>query len=74
MKDINVLYANMPTSIRSYVVSNADMTYTIVLNCRLSREQNIISYEHELRHIHNDDYNKKCSIDMIEINAHNTYL
>lgn len=70
MKDINILYANMPTSIRSYVVSNADMTYTIVLNCRLSHEQNILSYSHELGHIRNGDYDKKCGIDIIEINAH----
>lgn len=71
MNDINVLYANMPPTIRSYVVSNADMSYTIVLNGRLTREQNLISYKHELEHISNGDYDKKCSIDIIEINAHN---
>lgn len=71
MNDINVLYANMPPTIRSYVVSNADMSYTIVLNGRLTREQNLISYKHELEHISNGDYDKKCGIDMIEINAHN---
>lgn len=30
----------------------------------------MISYEHELKHILNGDYEKKCSVDMIEINAH----
>ena len=72
MSDINILYANMPPSIRSYVVSNSDMSYTIVLNSRLTREQNIISYQHELNHINNKDYDKKCDVDVIEINAHVT--
>ena len=70
MSDINVLYADMPTAIRSYVVSNTDMTYTVVLNSRLSHEQNLISYTHELKHINDGDYDKKCSVNMIEINAH----
>ena len=72
MNEVNVLYANMPPAIHSYVVSNVDMSYTIVLNCRLSYEQNLISYKHELEHISNGDYDKKCNVDMIEINTHNT--
>lgn len=70
MNDINVLYADMPPTIRSYVVSNADMSYTIVLNGRLTREQNLVSYKHELDHISNGDYDRKCGVDFIEINAH----
>ena len=69
-EDINIIYADMPTTIRSYVVNNKDMTYTIVLNSRLSHEQNVISYQHELRHIYSGDYDKKCNVDMIEVNAH----
>ena len=63
-------YADMPVSIKSYVVSNSDFTYTIFLNSRHSREQNLISCEHEINHIINGDYEKKCSVDIIEINAH----
>lgn len=70
MDGINVLYADMPTTVRSYVVNNIDMTYTIILNSRLSHEQNLISYAHEIRHIENGDYDKKCNVDVIEINTH----
>ena len=51
MDAINVLYADMPGAIRSYVVSNTDSSYTVVLNSRLSHEQNLLSYQHELYHI-----------------------
>lgn len=74
MDDINVLYADMPTTIRSYVVNNKDMSYTIILNSRLSHEQNVVSYQHELNHIFNGDYDKKCNVDMIEVNAHSNVI
>ena len=70
MEDIYVRYLQLPTTVRAYVVANADMTYTIILNSSLSREQNLISYAHELDHIENGDYEKKCSVDMIEFYAH----
>lgn len=70
MEQINVIYADMPTTVHSYVVSNADMSYTIVLNSKLCHEQHMISYQHELEHIKNGDYDRKCSADMIEIVAH----
>ncbi len=68
--DISVKYIDLPCSVRSYVVNNADMTYTIVLNSRLSHQQNVLSYSHECEHIANGDYDKKCSVDLIEIAAH----
>lgn len=71
MEQINVIYADMPTSVRSYVVANADMSYTIVLNSKLCHEQHLLSYAHEVDHIHRGDYDRKCSADLIEIAAHN---
>lgn len=71
MDYINVAYADMPTTIRSYVVANLDGSYTVILNSKLSHEQNIISYNHEVDHILNGDYEKKCNnVDIIEFNAH----
>lgn len=70
MEDINTIYADMPTTLRSYVVANKDGSYTIVLNSRLSREQHLISYFHERNHIANGDYEKKLNVDLIEIMAH----
>lgn len=70
LDDIFVNLAELPATVRSFVVSHADQTYTIVLNSRLSHEQNILSYHHELNHIRNGDYEKKCTVDMIEVVAH----
>ena len=36
MENINTIYANLPTTIPAYIVENSDMSYTIVLNARLS--------------------------------------
>lgn len=66
----NIIYANMPTGIKAYTVNNKDDTYTIVLNSRLTREQHLRSYHHEMKHIENGDYSKQCKIDVIEINGH----
>lgn len=68
--EIHSVLATLPSSIKAYVVANADMSFTIVLNDALTFEQNRKSYLHEYAHIVNGDYDKKCSADMIELNAH----
>lgn len=70
MEDIIVRLADLPTTIASFVVVNADASYTIILNSRLSHERLILAYQHELRHLKNGDYDKQCTVDMIEIFAH----
>lgn len=70
MSNINIRYYDLPCSIRSFVVSNSDMTYTIVLNSKMAYEMQLLAYQHELNHINNGDYEKKCSADVIEMNAH----
>lgn len=67
---VNCIYANMPSTIKAYTICNPDMTYTIVLNSRLTREQHLISYHHEMNHIENGDYDKKCDVGFLEIVAH----
>lgn len=49
--EINTILADMSCSIKSYVIANADMSFTIVLNSTLSYEQNQQSYFHEYAHI-----------------------
>lgn len=68
--EIHSVLATLPYSIKAYVVENADMSFTIVLNDTLSYEQNLESYLHEYAHIINGDYDKKCTVDVIELNAH----
>lgn len=69
-QDVNCIYLDMPASIKSFTVSNPDMSYTIVLNAKHTREQHLISYHHEMTHIENGDFDKRCSTDLIEIYAH----
>lgn len=70
MDNIFVTLADLPGSIRSFVVRNRDMTYTIVLNSKLNHDQHLICYNHEIDHIRNGDYEKKYTADLIEIAAH----
>lgn len=72
MIDFNTVYADLPTTIKSYVVTCPDSTFTIVLNTRMSAEQNCISYAHELGHIKNGDYDRNGSVGIIEMRAHST--
>lgn len=66
----NVIYADMPATIKAYTVKCPEGSYTIVLNSRLTREQHLISYYHEMKHIENGDYDRTDSVGVIEINAH----
>lgn len=68
--DVNCIFYNMPTSIRAYTILNSDASYTIVLNARLTREQHLLSYYHEMKHIENGDYDKKADVGLLELFAH----
>lgn len=68
--DVNTIFSDMPGTIAAYTISNADMSYTIVLNSRLNHERQLEAYYHEINHIKNGDYDKKYSTDFIECYAH----
>lgn len=63
-------YVDLPTTIRSFVVSNNDMSFTILINSRMGSDQQLLAYIHEMEHIKNGDYDKRCSADLIELAAH----
>ena len=69
-QDANILLVDMPHRIKAYTVANKDMSYTIVINARMSHERQLEAYQHELDHIRQKDYEKKCSADLIEFYAH----
>ena len=69
--DIHVYYADMPYSIKSNVVENADGSYTLYLNSRLSHEANLKGYLHELRHICNNDLEFCNDVQETEFRTHN---
>ena len=51
LTNINIQFINCDTCIKESIVPNPDDSYTIFLNARLSREQQIRSYKHALKHI-----------------------
>ena len=66
---INSVLHSLPTSIRSFVVCQ-DEVFTIVLNDRLSYENLLQAYSHELCHIQNGDFERKADVNAVERNAH----
>lgn len=53
--DYFIRYMKLPPKIWAFVMPNSDGTYSIYLDPRRSREQQIEDYIHELKHILNDD-------------------
>ena len=66
----NIVLADLPTKVYSFVRQNPDGSYTIVLNARLSAEDRLRHYRHELNHIDNCDFEKEETADEIEAYAH----
>lgn len=65
------IFQNLPYKIKGFAVYNSnDDYYTIVLNSRLSHDQNLKTYIHELKHINNNDFFSDLDVSMIEACAH----
>lgn len=69
-EDVRTIFIDMPNTVKGYTISDKDGFFTIVLNKNLNFEQNVNSYLHELEHIHNGDFERICSADLIEAHAH----
>ena len=54
--DYFVRYMKLPPKIWAFITPNDDGTYSIYLDPRRSREQQIEDYIHELKHILDDDF------------------
>jgi len=59
MREGEAILANLPTSIRGFVYSDENGDPVIVVNARLTREQNMKTYDHEQQHIENGDMEKQ---------------
>lgn len=51
------------------VIKNEDGSYTILINAKLSDQGRIEAYEHALKHIENEDF-EKTNVQEIESAAH----
>ena len=65
---MEVRIVDLPPRVRGFVTKKNGEP-VIVLNARLTREQNLKTYLHELRHIRNGDFEKE-NADQIEAEAH----
>lgn len=68
--DVNTLEYNLPVSIAGYTVLNADNTYTVILNARLTFERRMQAYQHEIQHILTGDYDRRADVDILELYSH----
>lgn len=58
-----------PFGIKASVHKNSDGSYTIIIDAHLSKEQQVKEYEHEMKHILSDDF-EKSDVQTIERMAH----
>lgn len=68
--DAFVRLYDMPCTVKSYAKHNQDGSYTIVINSRLSFEQQQTCYRHEMEHISNMDFYGRKSVDKLEKKRH----
>ena len=54
--DYFIRYQKLPPKIWAFIMPNDDGTFSIYLDPRRSREQQIEDYIHELKHILDDDF------------------
>lgn len=54
--DYFIRYTKLPPKIWAFIMPNNDGTFSIYLDPRRSREQQIEDYIHELKHILDDDF------------------
>lgn len=57
MEENRVILQDLPTSIRGFVFQDPDGEPVIVVNSRLTREQNQKTYKHEQVHIDRNELN-----------------
>ena len=68
---MRTILIDMPVKIRGYIYEDVETGERVcVLNARLNHESNIETYEHECRHLKNNDFESDESINTIEARAH----
>lgn len=68
--DYFIRFVDFPVcSCGGLVMVNDDGTFTVLLNSRLSHQQNIDSLRHELSHISHDDFYRSVSVAQMEREA-----
>ncbi len=66
---INCNLIDFPNKGREMVIPNEDGSYTILINARLSDAERIAAYEHAVKHIVGNDF-EKDEVQRIEAKVH----
>ena len=61
-----MILQDLPTSVRGFVFQGEDGEPVIVVNSRLTREQNIRTFDHEQNHILRNELNEPTYIEYRE--------
>lgn len=69
MKDVFVHEMDLPTTIEGFTRLNEDGSYTIVLNARSAHSRRIRTYDHEVRHIVRNDFDRD-DVQEVEVENH----
>ena len=70
MEYIGVYLIDLPTSIRGFTVRNNDGSYTIIINAGMSAIMQRDTYDHEIKHIDNHDFDHIYDINYLESLRH----
>jgi len=68
--DVRTILLDLPCRVKGFTFKDRDETHVIVLNSRLSYEQNRATYEHELLHVNNGDLYRDCDVCEVETEYH----
>ena len=71
--DFKIVYEDLPTTISGFT-KETDGFYTIVLNSRMTFEQNRKTYADETDHIDSRAFDSEQSADQIEMESHRREL
>lgn len=63
---MNTILHALPYGIKGLCRENEGGSHIMVLNSRYTYEDNLHSYEHEVKHIENDDFNSAVDIEQQE--------
>lgn len=67
--DFFVRLIDLPHSVGGFVKPNSDGTYSVYLNSRLSHHANLLSYDHEKKHIEHNDFHRCADVQKMEREA-----
>lgn len=66
MKDVIIRTLPLPSHVKAFTVTDPQGDYNVYINSALSLEQQKRSFDHEQRHIDNDDFYREESASIIE--------